>query len=247
LTGNKRKAIVFGATGYVGRYVVEEWQKRGFDCVAHIRPDSVRLADWQERFGSIGASCDLAQWNIADLARSLGVLLPSHLFCLIGTTRKRMSDIQKSGGDVETQTYEAVDYGMTRMLVDACQKAGIQPRFIYLSAIGTGPNASGAYMKARYKAEMAVRESGLPFVVAKPPIITGVDRDEERLAEHMAGKALDGLLFFAGAIGFKKAQARWSSFSGQALACALVESALRDPGDREIILESEQLRALYQK
>lgn len=36
--GRKKKVVVVGATGYIGKFVVKECTKRGFDTYAVIRP-----------------------------------------------------------------------------------------------------------------------------------------------------------------------------------------------------------------
>ena len=41
-------AFVAGATGYTGRAVVERLVADGFEAVAHVRPDSSRLASERE-------------------------------------------------------------------------------------------------------------------------------------------------------------------------------------------------------
>ena len=39
-------AFVLGATGFVGREVVRQLGVRATPCVAHVRPDSQRTAEW---------------------------------------------------------------------------------------------------------------------------------------------------------------------------------------------------------
>ena len=52
------KAMVFGATGFTGREVVRELIVRKIPAIAHIRPDSGRLQEWQKRFKKMGAKVD---------------------------------------------------------------------------------------------------------------------------------------------------------------------------------------------
>ena len=51
--------FVVGATGLTGRHVAEVLVARGHGAVAHVRPDSPRLAEWRTRFEALGAELDV--------------------------------------------------------------------------------------------------------------------------------------------------------------------------------------------
>ena len=57
----------------------------------------------------------------------------------MGTTATRA----KQAGHAAAAEYEAVDFGLTRLLVHASAVAGGVERFVYLSSIGAGPDARG--------------------------------------------------------------------------------------------------------
>ncbi len=233
-------AFVAGATGFTGREVVRLLASRGVKTVAHVRPDSPSLADWRTKFEKLGASVDTTLWNVGALTKTFVTLKPTLVYGLLGTTRKRMGQVEKQGASRETANYEAVDYGMTKMLMDAAVAAGIKPRFAYLSAIGSGPRAAGAYMKARWKAETALRESGLPYIVARPAFIAGERPEESRPMEKIGGAFFDGVLGVAGAIGAKTLSARYRSISNTDLAGAIVRLSL-DPAAANKVFEREKL------
>lgn len=219
-------ALVAGATGFVGRAVVPALVARGEKTIAHVRPDSARLGEWRERFGAMGATVDASPWEpgaLADAMRTAGV---THVFCLIGTTRGRA----KADG-VAGNIYDAVDYGLTKLLVDAAVASGTKPRFVYLSSVGASTTATSAYLKARGRAEDVVRASGLPWVIARPSVITGEGRDDERPAERAAGVMIDGVLSVAGLLGARRLRARYRSTTPDVLAAALVRLALDDAAD----------------
>lgn len=235
-----RRAFVAGATGYVGREVVRVLREREIATIAHVRPDSARLAAWRERFAALGAGVDDTPWDRGALADALRRHAPDVVFSLTGTTRARMRALARTGRSPEDASYETVDFGLTRLLLEACAAAGLRPRFVYLSAIGASPHARGAYMRARWKAEEAVRGSGLPYVIARPALITGPDRDEPRAAEYWAGRVLDGALSVGARLGLRRLRARWQSTTGPALAAALVRRGL-DPAAVDVVVESEEL------
>ncbi len=231
-------AFVAGATGFTGREVVRLLATAGVTTVAHVRPDSPSLGAWRDRFAGIGASVDATPWALDALATTLRRLEPDWVFCLVGTTRKRGQRAAAAGRAAET--YETVDYGLTKLLVDATIASGRRPRFVYLSAAGVSPRAGGAYGRARWKAEQAVRASGLEFIIARPSFIVGADRDEPRPAELWGAHAVDALLAVAGAIGLRRMRDRYRSTTNTALAQALVRLA-HDPAARDTVVESEDL------
>ena len=55
-------AFVAGATGYTGREVVRQLAGEGGRVIAHVRPDSGRRDDWQQRFTAMGAEVDFTPW-----------------------------------------------------------------------------------------------------------------------------------------------------------------------------------------
>jgi uncharacterized protein YbjT (DUF2867 family) len=234
------KAMVFGATGFTGREVVAELCRRGIPAVAHVRPDSPRLKDWREKFMSMGAEVDTSEWEEAALVRTFVRVKPAIIFCAIGTTRARIKQAVRSGRDPKRQDYEAVDYGLTALLLRAASAAGIKPRFVYLSAAGTGKTGLTAYARARYKAEQAVLKSGLPYTIARPSFIVGPDRDDKRSMELLGAKMIDGLLLLAGVFGLRKLRERYRSTTNRVLARALVRYAF-EPSAENAILESETL------
>ncbi|PRQ08629.1 hypothetical protein ENSA7_16350 [Enhygromyxa salina] len=232
--------FIAGATGYTGREVVRECVARGLETVAHVRPDSSRLDHWRKHFGAVGARVDTTAWRLDEIGATLARLQPSQVHALLGTTRKRGSG--SGSGSAVVDTYEAVDYGLSIMLLEAALACGSNPRFVYLSALGADGRAVNAYMGVRKRVEAAIRGSGLPYLVARPGFITGDDRDETRAAERIASVVGDGLLGLLGALGAKRTQARYSSLTGAQLGAAIVELAC-EAREHAVLAETEQLRA----
>jgi nucleoside-diphosphate-sugar epimerase len=110
-------AFVAGATGYVGREVVRVARERDLATVAHVRPDSPRLATWRERFERLGVQVDSTPWDDSAFVATMTRLRPSIIFALLGTTKKRAQTDPQA-------TYERVDYGMTATLLRAAVAAG---------------------------------------------------------------------------------------------------------------------------
>jgi nucleoside-diphosphate-sugar epimerase len=232
-------AFVAGSTGYTGREVVRALRARGIETVAHVRPDSPRLADWRARFESLGARIDTTPWEPAAMAARLAVLRPDYVFALLGTTRARARRARAAGG--RDEGYEAVDYGLTMLLLRAAAGAGSRPRFVYLSSAGARDGSGNAYLGARARVEGALREGALPYTVARPSFITGPDRDEFRAGERVLSWLVDGVLAAAALFGGTRLRARFRSTTNVALAESLVRLAL-DPALAGKVVESEGLQ-----
>ena len=233
-------AFVAGATGYTGREVVRVLIARGVRTVAHVRPDSTRAEEWRKRFEGMGAAVDSTPWRDAELALTLSSLQPTHVFSLLGTTRARRRAARAE--QTTDESYEAIDYGLTAMLIRAAVASGSRPRFIYLSSIGVREHTSNPYLVARWRAESALRASGLPYTIARPSFITGPDRDESRPAERIAAAITDVLASVGRVFGAQRLAGSVRSMTGRELAEGLVRHAF-EPSTEDATLGSEELRA----
>lgn len=239
--GAQDLAFVAGATGFTGREVVRLLCRRGIQTVAHVRPDSARLDEWREWFSRIGAVVDATAWEKAAMAATLARLQPAWVFALLGTTRARARRAARMGLDPAAETYEAVDYGLTSLLVRAARGCASLRRFVYLSAAGVRPGARSGYYKARVRAESFLEASGLPFTIARPSFIAGPGRDEPRPLERLGAAIADRLLGVAGFLGARSLRDRYASLTNTALAAALVDIAF-DPAAENRVVECEELR-----
>jgi len=230
------RAFVAGATGYVGREVVRDLRDRGIETTAHIRPQSRSVERWRASFAAMGATVDETPWELDAITATIARLEPTLVFALLGTTRKRAK------AESIDNPYEAIDYGLTAMLFSAAATlANPAPRFIYLSAAGVSERSSSAYMAARWRAESLISAGPLPYVLARPAIITGADRDDARPGERLAGGVADAALSVLGAFGARGLRDRYRSTTNVTLAAALVRWAL-DPEAKAKIAEGADLR-----
>lgn len=228
-------ALVFGATGYTGAAVVRRWVASG-PVVAHIRPGSASGPGCQAEFEAIGAQVRVVPWEPAALTALVGEVKPDVVFSLLGTTRARAKD--DLAPDQQANPYQAVDERLSIMAATAVKQAAPAARFIYLSALGVNKQTRNSYLKARLHVEQALSELGLKHVVARPAFISGPDRNEFRLGERVAARALDGALGLAaltGLRGLRELRHSYASLSGDELAAALVAIAQDNHGNSEVL------------
>lgn len=233
-------AFVAGATGYTGRYVTERLTREGVRTVAHVRPDSAALGMWTSRFTAAGAEVDATPWDDA-MARTMARLRPDYVFALLGTTRSRAARDERATG--QSAGYEAIDYGLTALLLRASRAAGIRPCFVYLSSIGAEEASRNPYLAVRGRFERELRESGLPHLIVRPSFISGSDRDERRWLERTASVVTDVALGAVALVGATTLRDRYATLSGRDLAAGMVRLALDAPDGRAAVDAADIRRA----
>jgi NADH dehydrogenase len=70
------------------------------------------------------------------------------------------------------RTFERVDAGGTVALVGAAKAAGVRC-LVYMSGAGAAPDAHRHWFRAKWRAEEAVRASGIPYTIFRPSWIYG--------------------------------------------------------------------------
>jgi uncharacterized protein YbjT (DUF2867 family) len=231
---SEKRAFIAGATGYTGKALVRDLLGRNVETYAHIRPGSSSLPEAKHMFTDLGAMVDLTPWEPASMEETLAQIQPTHVFFVIGTTKKRMRE------DEGDNSYEAIDFGLAKLLVDAAKVCESKPVFVYLSAQGTSEGASTAYYRARWKAEEAVRESGLPYVIARPGFISGGDREESRPMERFGSAVATAAASALGVVGAEKLEDKLRPRDADEMARQLANAAL-DTACHGETLESQEL------
>lgn len=227
------KILVIGATGYTGQSVVEQLAARpSARTWAHVRPDSSALADWRERVGQWqNVELSTAAWTEQAMSDEIKRIAPTHIFLLLGTTKARG---RRGTDSAVADTYEAVDYGLTHLVIEANKCADKPARIIYLSSIGAKQGTSNPYLKARAQIEAELGETALSWVSVRASFISGPDRDESRPMERVSAVAAKPFLAVAGALGAKHFAARFQPRTGDALAALLIACAF-DPAQSGIV------------
>jgi nucleoside-diphosphate-sugar epimerase len=184
------RALVTGASGFIGRRLVMELSRRGHETACLVRPTSktALLRDLQVEFvlGDIGDAASLAQ----------AVNGRDHIFHLAGVIQA-----------VDGPAFEAANAQGTRNLVDAClQGGGGIKRFVFVSSIAAaGPSPEGkalteddeprpvsAYGRSKLAAERIVlaAKDKLPVTIVRPPNVLGPGSKEIERALGLLRKRL---------------------------------------------------------
>ena len=161
MSSESQIVAVAGGTGFVGGAIARELAARGHRVVILTRrPSPVGSAAPE---GSI----ELRQ---ADVTRpeSLAAALAG-VDALVISLAFRNSPIEAPR---RGQTFELVDAAGTEALVAAARTAGVR-RLVYISGAGAAPDAARHWFRAKWRAEEAVRGSGIVYTIFRPSWIYG--------------------------------------------------------------------------
>lgn len=151
---------VAGGTGFVGGAIAAEIRRRGHRVV-------VLSHRGEEARGPLPDDVELRRVDVAT-----GEGLPDALAgldALVVALAFRNSPIEAPR---RGQTFMAVDAAGTERLAAAALDAGVG-RVVYLSGAGAAPDAPRHWFRAKWRAETAIRASGLPFTIIRPTWIYG--------------------------------------------------------------------------
>ncbi|MGH2395080.1 MAG: complex I NDUFA9 subunit family protein, partial [Candidatus Limnocylindria bacterium] len=151
------RVFVTGATGFVGRAVVQALRAHGHSVRCLVRRGSERDLRGLGAIERVEGDVLVRQGLEEGMAGCQAVI---HL---VGIIRE-----QPSRGI----TFEQVHTQGTINVIDAAAAAGVR-RFLHMSALGTRPNARSRYHRTKWAAEEAVRASGLRWTIFRPSIIYG--------------------------------------------------------------------------
>ncbi|HSL34156.1 MAG TPA: NAD(P)H-binding protein, partial [Candidatus Limnocylindrales bacterium] len=155
-----RTVAVAGGTGFVGGAIAAELHRRGDRVVVlSHRGEAAR-----------GVLPDDVEIRNADVGR------PDSLAPALAGVDGLVIALAFAGSPMEQprmgRTFEAVDAAGTERLVAAAREAGV-PRVVYLSGAGAAPDARRHWFRAKWRAEEAVRASGLTWTIIRPTWIFG--------------------------------------------------------------------------
>ena len=149
-----------GATGFVGRYLVDHFLRRDHDVRALVREPARQ--GWLGDRGVEMVAGDLEQ---AAALRALvdGADAVVHLVGIIN--------------EIGRQTYERVHVQGTAHVLGAARAAGVR-RVVHMSALGARPDAAATpYHRTQFAAEELVRSSGISHAVMRPSLIAAPGND----------------------------------------------------------------------
>ena len=171
-----QRILVTGASGFVGRAVVDALLARGKSVVAYVRTRSMTIAH---------PNLTVIQGDLFDPERLTAAMVGCdgvvHLVGIIFENR---------GKGV---TFERVHVEGTRAVVHAAKAEGVS-RFVHMSALGARLDAPARYQSTKFAAEQIVRQSGLAYTIFRPSLILGPAGDfTQQMTAWARGQAIPWL------------------------------------------------------
>ena len=174
--------LITGATGFVGRHLVEHALEHGYKVVASIRSSS-NISWLKER------NIPIAMLSLSDPEK-----LVLELKNVVETHGKIDVVIHNAGitQSLNPDDYYHVNYILTKILFNTLQKIDITPpKFIFVSSIATvgpgnpislvpineddDPHPVTHYGKSKLKAEQFIKaQNGLPWIILRPTVVYGL-------------------------------------------------------------------------
>ncbi len=211
----KKTAIVLGATGLTGGYLLnkllasDDYEKVKVFTRRHTENRHKKLEE---------ITCNLlALEEYADKFRA------DEVFCCIGTTKRKTP---------EQSLYHAIDYGIPVTAAKLAERNKVRT-FSVISAIGANKNSRIFYSRTKGEMEQAVLQCDIPnILIYRPSFIFG-KRCDKRFAENI-GLIFAKLLqvFFIGKL------TNYRAIHAEQLSVALYFGAKRKTGHR-IIFKNE--------
>lgn len=151
--------VVAGGTGLLGRAITKALLDAGHTVVVASRSQPAR--------DPIDAR---ASWVRADVTD------PPTLPAALAGADAVVDAVQFPNSPIEDPkkglTFERIDLGGTKNLVDAAKAAGV-PRFVGLSGVGAAEDAEFHWLRYKWAEEQHVKASGVPFTMFRPSWIYG--------------------------------------------------------------------------
>lgn len=198
----KRTAIVVGATGFVGSFLV----KQLCESDEYVSVSVISRRDYAYKHPKLDVHIkdfDTLEEKDLDIA--------DDLFCCLGTTRKKAKT---------RDNFEKVDMHYPLQIASLAKKKGIA-HYLVISAAGASRKSPFFYSRVKGELEQQLIDLNLPKLsIFRPSLLTG-NRKEFRLGERLA----EGVFQLLNPIlvgPFK----RFRSIEGQQLAYAMFHSAV---------------------
>lgn len=158
-------AIVFGATGLVGKELVKALEKRK-------EINSIILVS-RRKSGIPGKKLREILYDNTEELSKIKIEKADLAFCAVGSTLKKAGSVQK---------FYEIDHDLCITFAQIAHKSGVQS-FVYVSSVGANSKKKNYYLRTKGKTEEDLKTIfGDQLKIVRPSILLG-EREEFRLGE----------------------------------------------------------------
>jgi NADH dehydrogenase len=152
---------VFGGSGFIGRYIVQELARRGLRVRVAVRRPAA--AWFLQPLGDV-SQIQIVQANLRDpdsVARAVdgAVAVINSVGILYETRRQSFDDVHVAGAAT---------------IAAAAAKAGVR-QLVHISALGANPASASEYARSKARGESAVADAFAGAVILRPSVIFGAE------------------------------------------------------------------------
>jgi len=179
------KVAVFGGTGFVGSYIIDELLNSKYDVNMLVRDGSENKIANIDKYNVINGDINDSD-AISNTLKDCETVIYN-----IGIIREFPS---------KGITFENLHYKAFKIVVDISKKKHIK-RFILMSANGVKPSGTG-YQETKYKAEVYLRANIRDWTIIRPSLIFGDSKGKDefcsQLKRDMLSLPFPAPVFFSG-------------------------------------------------
>ena len=162
------KVAVFGGSGFVGNYIINELIAQNYEVNVLVRKGS------QDKVESLD-KCNVFYGDILDVDIVKGVIDSCDTIIYnIGIIREFKS---------KNITYKALHYEGAKLTIDIAKDLNIN-RYIMMSANGVKPNGTG-YQKTKYDAEVYLKNNLRDWTIIRPSLIFGDSKGKKEFCSEL--------------------------------------------------------------
>ena len=158
-----RQVTVFGAAGFIGRYVVQRLARRGIRVVAAVRRP--QQGKFLMPMGDVGQVMPVCGDITSDATAAAAVDGSDAVVNLVGILYER-----------GRASFDAIHVQGAARVAQAAARAGAS-RLVHLSAIGADAQSASSYARSKAAGEEAVRAAFPGATILRPSIVFGPEDD----------------------------------------------------------------------
>jgi uncharacterized protein YbjT (DUF2867 family) len=150
----QRSVFITGGTGYLGRPLIADLLRQGYEVRALVREGSQ---------GKLPAGCTAIFGNALEASSYAADIAPSDTFVqLVGVAHP---------SPAKAAQFRSIDFASASGAIHAAAQAGVQ-HFVYLSVAHPAPMMK-AYIAVRSECEQMIRETGMNATILRPWYVLG--------------------------------------------------------------------------
>jgi NADH dehydrogenase len=158
-----RRVTVFGASGFIGRYVVQRLAKRRLAVIAAVR--NPERAGALRPMGDVGQVAPLRA-DVADEAETRAAIVGADAVVnLVGTLYDRGA-----------HGFDALHRDAAARIGRLAKALGVA-RVVHVSALGADPGSASLYARSKAEGEKGLREAFPAAVIHRPSVVFGPEDD----------------------------------------------------------------------